>query len=170
MTVPAMEQALRTKLVEAGITATEAETQSACYSGMAAVALNESGCKLIDRKALRIEELIRSSEQCTGPPDTRSELERFMRTCTKGRFPVPVTSVESVARKRGPSSKHDRMATFAGARPGIVPLQGEQCPLDYQPRGKLCLHAEMLSLKPEVLDSIIRAYRRDGPVPMIQKK
>ena len=168
MTVPAMETALRTKLIEAGIPATEAEAQSACYAGMAAVALNESGCRLIDREALRVDNLVRGSEECSGPPDTRSELDRFMRTCTKGRFPVPVTAVESLV--QGKSKRDDPLSAFAGARPGILPLTGKHCPLDYHRRGKLCLHAEMLSLNPEILESIIQSYRRDGPLPLIQQK
>ncbi len=170
MTVPAMEKGLRKKLLEAGIPAAEAEEQSACYAGMAAAALNESGCELINRQALQVEELVRSPEECSGPSDTRSELERFMLTCTKGRFPVPVTDLTTVARPRETSARNDPLAAFAGAKPGVVPLKGKQCPLDYHRRGKLCLHAEMLKVKPEILESILRSYRPDGPVPMVQKK
>jgi hypothetical protein len=165
MVTPAIERELGLQLVEAGVKRAEAEAQSACYAGMVTVALNQSGCPLIDRKALRLEELVRSHQRCAEQADLKGELERFMRTCTRGKFPVAAGQPGA-----GATATTAPKVDLSASLQGIVPLQGKHCPLDYHRRGEVCLHSELLSLEPKMLESIVRSFQQGGPVPMVKEK
>jgi hypothetical protein len=168
MVAPAMAKEMAQRLFEAGIPDAEAEVQGACYANMAAVALNESGCPLIDRRAARLEGLIGDPEDCTGQADMKSELFRFMRVCTEGRYPAAAGG--SQAGTEADRTRGAEALDSSAYLQGIVPLEEDQCPLDYHRREELCLHSELLSLEPPLLESIIRSYKRGGPVPAVKRK
>jgi len=167
MAVPAIESEMQQRLYEAGIPDAEAGKYAACYAGMAALALDESGCPLIDRQASRVEDLITGHEDCTGQADMQRELVRFMGVCTGGKYPLAADAPQAGA---GRVDQRESAPDPSGSLAGIVSPKGQQCPLDYHRRGDLCLHSELLSLEPRVLDAIVRSFRQGGPVPAISEK